>query len=347
MLFAPIVVLTGIGISLLVTDRATARGKVEKDTEFYLNSLVRDLELEKLFSPDVTLENGHLWGLPKDVYPEAVILRSGSDDSDIFPPPLPTENTALKIEVPETFRSFWQDAERAEYEGDMLTAINSYESLATNPHPQLSKHPRYRLGLLELRTGEPEQSDEIFSELVADIPASDPLHRRAYWHLTQGFMTKRRTRYHPGTNVITQACHAWSSYPDAESRDFLRRFAEQCAEMIHNIFTPVVTNAIGRVARDDNARILSSKIDTPKWRVRSFGVDNVDPRIVMARNVDNLDGGPDLKLLVIWRGGQFIDPLFRRIDSHVYQESFNYQNPNIPDQIASLNFGHSGMPVAS
>lgn len=340
-MFTPVVLLTCIGIYFLMSDRRFAQEKAERDAETYLKSLVQTLELEKLLSPELRMEDGRLVGLAAGMEPEAVIVRRGSDHTDIFPPPRPQDDPAPMFTVPQNLISTWTSAERAEFEGNTDLAIKDYLSLSTNEHQQVSRHSRYRLGLLTLRNGEPDKSDQIFEDLVATTPASDPLHRRAYWHLVQGFMTKRHTRYHPGTNTLTKACHAWSSHPDSESRDLLQRLAKRCEEMKHNIFTPIVSAAIRRVERDDRARELSAEIHSPKWRVRSYAVNSTSPSFVMVRKIDYEGVGHPHELLVVWRPHQLFDPLWRHLDrnSHPEQPSM----PAVPDNIAAFGFGHSRM----
>lgn len=345
LMFTPVALLTGIGVYFLASDRKFAQQKAERDAETYLKSLVQTLELDKLLSPELRLEDGRLIGLAAGMEPEAVIVRRGSDHTDIFPPPRPQDDPAPIFTLPQNLFPAWTRAEQAEFEGNTDAAINAYRTLSTNEHQQVSLHSRYRLGLLTLRNGQPDKSDQILENLVAATPASNPLHRRAYWHLVQGFMTKRHTRYHPGTNTVTKACHAWSTHPDSESRDLLQRLAKRCEEMKHNIFTPIVTAAIRRVERDDRARELSAEIHSPKWRVRSYAVNSTSPSFVMVRRIDHEGVGHPHELLVVWRPHQLFGPLWRHLDRHSYSEQ--PPMPDVPDNIVAFGFGHSRMTSAT
>lgn len=335
LMFTPIVLLAGIGVYHLIADRALARAKAERDAEKFLNTLVKKLDLAKFLEPELRFADGRLTGLPDGMEPEAVIVRSGSDHKDLYPRPLPEELPATPEDLPHDLKAAWTKAEQAEFSADHEAAMEAYQELSISEHEYVSSNARYRLGVIMLRSGLAEQSDEILQDLTTTLPVSDPLCRRAHWHLVNGFMTKRRTLYHPMTNVVEKACHAWSSHPDSESRDFLKRLVAKAEEMRHNIVAPIVSAAINRVERDDRARELSPEIHSPKWPGSSYALNEDTPRYVMVRDIENDDGRPPDELLVIWRGHQIYNPLW----DHIFR--MDSAAVDLPDNIAELAIGHS------
>jgi signal transduction histidine kinase len=311
-MFTPVFVLAAIGIYYLRSDRILAWQSIAQESREYVDDCIAALELPKVLAPELKFSNGRLSGLATDIVPEAVFLRD-PDGVILFPSAITPDNLAGILTIPADLESSWRKAEQAEFGGEKHAAQKIYGEISRSADQATADHARFRLGLLLLKSGEPEAADGIFTELVNTTKAANPLCRRSHWHLVDAFMTKRRTLYHPLTNVVIQACNDWVGHPNDEARLMLQRLAVKSAEMRHNILTPLVMDAMSRLARDDRARKLSKSTQIPNFEgppnKLAYSFDSFDPKYVLRRLIYRDDGELPHELLVVWTPTQIAEQL--------------------------------------